>query len=57
MTKEEEIEYHSLADKRDNNTMTNKEHRRWKILVNKSFLEGLPKVMNELTKMFPIIKQ
>lgn len=45
MTDLEKSEYDSLADKRDAGKMTNKEHKRWIQLVNKSFVEGLPKVV------------
>lgn len=45
MSELEEKEYHLLADKRDKGTLTNKEHKRWIQLVNKSFIEGLPKVV------------
>lgn len=52
MSELEEKEYDLLADKRENNTMTNKEHKRWIQLVNKSFSEGLPKVVQAWKKGF-----
>lgn len=42
MTPEEIKEYHILADKRDNGSLTKKEHKRWKRLVEKSFFAGIP---------------
>lgn len=45
MTPEEIKEYHTLADKRDNGSMTKKEHKRWKQLVEKSFVNGVPELI------------
>lgn len=44
MTELELKRYHELASKRDSGKMTNKEHKEWIKLIDKSFLEGLPKI-------------
>jgi hypothetical protein len=44
MSKEEDEEYEALIVKRENNAMTNKEYNRYKVLVDKAFLEGIPKL-------------
>ena len=52
MTVEETKEYHLLADKRDSGKMTKKEHKRWKQLINKSFLENTPNLVKSWTDDF-----
>lgn len=37
-------EYNKLADKRELGKMTNEDHKRWKQLVNKSFIQEVPKI-------------
>jgi hypothetical protein len=46
MTPEEITEFHALSDKRDSGKMTNAEYKRYLVLVNKFFREGLPKVVS-----------
>jgi hypothetical protein len=46
MTPEENKEYESLLDKRDGGTMSNKEYKRYLILLDKAFLQGIPKILN-----------
>lgn len=52
MTEAESKRYNELADRRDGGKMTQKEHKEWLKLVNKSFLEGLPKIVATWKKGF-----
>lgn len=53
MTPEENKEYETLLDKRETRSgLTNKEHKRYLILMNMAFLEGLPKIAKSWTEGF-----
>jgi len=56
MTEQEISEFNKLADKRHCGKLTKKEFSRWKVLVNKSFLEGLPKIADAWFRGFNILK-
>jgi len=48
MNPEEEKEYEVLMDKRNGGNLTNKEYKRYLILLDKAFLRGIPKVLQTL---------
>ena len=48
MTPEEEKEYETLIDKRISGNLTNKEYKRYLILLDKAFYQGIPKILNTL---------
>lgn len=52
MTTDEEKEYEILLDKRGKNTMSGKEYKRYKILVNKAFLKAIPQIANSWIEGF-----
>ena len=45
MTEQEDREYDILADKRETDKLTAKEHKRWIVLVEKSFAQGIPTIV------------
>jgi hypothetical protein len=44
MTPEEDKEYELLIQKRESNKLTNKEWKRYKVLVNKAIFSAFPKI-------------
>jgi hypothetical protein len=52
MTEYEEKEYCHLLDIRAVRELTNKEYKKYVMLVNKSFLEGIPKITETWMEKF-----